>query len=413
MTDLVENTEWAQGIYQLETTDPVLGGPTGIMNQQAKQLAARTAYLRKIGMPEWDAKVAYPANAFVQDAGKTWKAKTASINKKPSTNAANWLEWGLDLDALTAKFAPLASPTFTGSPTTPTPPQFDNDQSIANMAALQAAGLHFQGKMGVGISGNVTLGLEHAGHWFEVKKAGAIVGLPSVAALPSGLLTYTFKSLVDWTLQAAAGETISAVGGVVKNTLVVKAGESLTVVCNGSGQPWYVVIAGFSLATLDTLLAARGSTSPGKLAYFAMATAPSGWLKANGAAVSRTTYAALFSAIGTTHGAGDGTKTFNLPDRRGEFLRGLDDGRGVDPGRAIGTWQAAAVANHTHQLTLTTGNAVANYLSSSQGPDGTLQFPLGRDVATSPSVSSTSISSNVGGAENRVRNFADLICIKY
>jgi microcystin-dependent protein len=51
-----------------------------------------------------------------------------------------------------------------------------------------------------------------------------------------------------------------------------------------------------------------------------------GWLKCNGAAVSRSTYAVLFAAIGTLYGAGDGTTTFNLPDYRGEFLRGLDDG---------------------------------------------------------------------------------------
>ncbi|MCK9131735.1 phage tail protein [Haemophilus influenzae] len=64
----------------------------------------------------------------------------------------------------------------------------------------------------------------------------------------------------------------------------------------------------------------------GEVAFFARTTPPSGWLKANGAAVSRTTYAALFAAIGTTFGAGDGSSTFNLPDLRGEFVRGLDDG---------------------------------------------------------------------------------------
>ncbi|WP_197369874.1 phage tail protein, partial [Ralstonia pseudosolanacearum] len=64
----------------------------------------------------------------------------------------------------------------------------------------------------------------------------------------------------------------------------------------------------------------------GLIGYFARSTAPSGWLKANGAAVSRTTYAALYAEIGTTFGAGDGAATFNLPDLRGEFLRGWDDG---------------------------------------------------------------------------------------
>ena len=54
----------------------------------------------------------------------------------------------------------------------------------------------------------------------------------------------------------------------------------------------------------------------GMIASFATATPPTGWLVANGAAVSRTTFAALFAAVGTTWGAGDGSTTFNLPDLR-------------------------------------------------------------------------------------------------
>ena len=79
----------------------------------------------------------------------------------------------------------------------------------------------------------------------------------------------------------------------------------------------------------------------GQVGFFAMTTPPAGWLKADGAAVSRTTYAALFAAIGTTYGIGNGTSTFNLPDLRGEFLRCVDDGKGVDAGRVLGSSQAA------------------------------------------------------------------------
>ncbi len=59
---------------------------------------------------------------------------------------------------------------------------------------------------------------------------------------------------------------------------------------------------------------------------------PQGWLLCDGSEVSRTTYARLFAALGTTAGAGDGATTFNLPDYRGYFLRGLDQGAGRDPG---------------------------------------------------------------------------------
>lgn len=58
---------------------------------------------------------------------------------------------------------------------------------------------------------------------------------------------------------------------------------------------------------------------------------PDGWPLCDGSAVSRTTYDALFKVIGTLHGTGDGVNTFNLPDYRGRFQRGVDDGTGRDP----------------------------------------------------------------------------------
>jgi len=94
---------------------------------------------------------------------------------------------------------------------------------------------------------------------------------------------------------------------------------------------------------------------PGAVMSFARSTAPVGWLKANGAAVSRTAYPDLFATIGTTWGAGDGFNTFNLPDLRGEFIRGWDDGRGVDSGRVIGTRQDQSIQSHSHTGTTNGG----------------------------------------------------------
>ena len=93
---------------------------------------------------------------------------------------------------------------------------------------------------------------------------------------------------------------------------------------------------------------AEAIVPPGAVMYFARNTAPSGWLKCNGAAISRTAYAKLFAAIGTVFGAGDGFTTFNLPDLRGEFVRGWDDGRGADGGRAFGSFQDGMIQSHSH-----------------------------------------------------------------
>jgi microcystin-dependent protein len=90
----------------------------------------------------------------------------------------------------------------------------------------------------------------------------------------------------------------------------------------------------------------------GAVLAFAGATPPPGFLLCDGAEVSRETYKALFDVIGTAYGEGDGSTTFKLPDLRGEFVRGLDAGRGADPepGRALGSGQGASLAAHRHAI---------------------------------------------------------------
>jgi microcystin-dependent protein len=86
------------------------------------------------------------------------------------------------------------------------------------------------------------------------------------------------------------------------------------------------------------------ATPPGTVVAFAGPTVPSGWLLCDGSAVSRTTYAGLFGAIGVANGGGDGTTTFNLPDYRGLFLRGVDGAAGRDPESATRASPQAGVA---------------------------------------------------------------------
>jgi phage-related tail fiber protein len=99
---------------------------------------------------------------------------------------------------------------------------------------------------------------------------------------------------------------------------------------------------------VQVLLGLGQLSPPGMIAPFATVFAPSGWILCSGQAVLRATYPALFIAIGTYYGAGDGVTTFNLPDLRGQFVRGADVGRGIDPGRTIGSDQADAFKAHTH-----------------------------------------------------------------
>lgn len=139
---------------------------------------------------------------------------------------------------------------------------------------------------------------------------------------------------------------------------------------------------------------------PGAVSAFAVQSAPSGWLICNGQAVPRLTYPNLFAAIGTSFGSGDGTTTFNVPDLRGEFIRGWDSGRGVDSGRGFGTWQSDDYKSHSHGLPI--------------GRDGSLSmFSLDKDTPGNDSYSKTERSAPSGGNETRPRNIALLYCIKH
>ena len=89
----------------------------------------------------------------------------------------------------------------------------------------------------------------------------------------------------------------------------------------------------------------------GSVFCMAVATVPSGYLECNGAAVSRTTYAALFAVIGTQYGSTN-SSNFKVPDLRGEFVRGFDNGRGADSGRSVASFQGASNASHNHSISL-------------------------------------------------------------
>ena len=171
------------------------------------------------------------------------------------------------------------------------------------------------------------------------------------------------------------------------------------------GSDWSETFAAWHSGNLDPNTIFPVGTS----IDFAGPVAPAGFLKENGAAVSRATYARLFAVIGTTYGAGNGSTTFNLPESRGEGFRGLDDGRGVDPGRGLGSVQLDQVQGMAYQLLWGQGATGVGY----SGND-LRKFSL----ATTADQVSGPISDGVNGtprigAETRMRNVARLKCIKY
>lgn len=196
--------------------------------------------------------------------------------------------------------------------------------------------------------------------------------------------------------------------------------------------------------TLDRLVATvqQALLPAGAVQAFAMNAAPAGWLAANGSAVSRTAYAALFAAIGTTYGAGDGSTTFALPDLRGYFVRGAGTNGDGSASGTFGNKIADMVGQHNHTITdpghvhsiADPGHAHSSYAwtyyGGSQGGTGRWWFQGGGgtainsqdySVATSGSGTGISINNNKtgisvdnnSGTETRPKNIAMLYCIKF
>ncbi len=246
MANLPETPQWEEGIYQIEVSDPVLGGPDGISNRQGKQLASRTLYLKQ----------------QVEKGGSELAKHIAAAD--PHT-----------------QYAPKASPTFTGTPTAPTPANSDNSKKLATTE-------------------------------FVAKALAALAG-----SAPETL--DTLKELAD-----ALGNDPN-----FATTVLNKLAEKLAKDQHGADIPDPALF-------VKNLGLGEGSALPvGVPVPWPSATPPTGWLKCNGAAFSSEKYPNLAKAYPTN----------KLPDLRGEFIRGWDDGRGIDSGRNLLSAQNDAIQN--------------------------------------------------------------------
>jgi microcystin-dependent protein len=208
----------------------------------------------------------------------------------------------------------------------------------------------------------------------------------------------TVASVADGTVNIAAAGSITATGAVTRaltrGSIDVGNASGVSAPLAAGGADTVLTSDGTDLS----FVAASTGVPTGSIIYHAANSAPTGFLKANGATVSRSTYSALFAVIGTTFGAGDGSSTFLVPDLRGEFLRGWDDSRGIDSGRSFGSAQADQMEAHTHTY---------NKPASSGSSGGWGWYASNIAVTNTSSQGGTSNSS-----ENRPRNIALLACIK-
>lgn len=328
----------------------------------------------------------------------------------------------LQTNTFLALKAPLASPTFTGIVNVPTPTVGVKNKQAANTEYVEAAfaaligaapdALNNIAELAAAMGNDPNFAVTIANELAKKLKpgdygvGGNAVDFPdnnlSNSVAPSGLYRTSMGAL-----NAPPGVTVqgSLVRQEVWNSGVVQQwfGEHITGrlwrrACNsGAWSPsWAEIVMGIE----------------GAVVAFAMPTPPVGWVICNGAALSRTTYAALFARIGTTYGAGDGSTTFNVPDVRGKVVRAADLGSGVDPSRVFGSDQMDAFPDHGHINTVHSAYGASSAGSGGEflgaGAPGALQVSgrvLGAVALTGGSIRTAN--------ETRMKNIALLVCIKY
>ena len=256
------------------------------INQHLEALGERTNYLYTMGICPHNATFNYPIGAFCQDNGTVYRAQVGNAGKPPASNPAIWTR------------CPM-----TGAEIADAINLSDKQPVDATLTAL--AGLNT-----------------------SADRLIYATGADQFALTP---LTAFIRTLLDDADAATARATLGAA------PLASPALTGIPTAPTASTGTRSTQLATTAFVGAESQIAAP----TGSVYTFAGSTVPTGWLKCNGALLSRTTYAALFAVIGTTYGAGDGSTTFALPDLRGEFVRGFDDGRGVDAGRTLGSAQAA------------------------------------------------------------------------
>lgn len=239
------------------------------------------------------------------------------------------------------------------------------------------------------LSGDTTL--TKATHMGNIVIGGTVTAtLPLTAGLVDGdIVCIKATPSAGMDIACNTGQTMpdAILYGGVANSLALFPSDS--VILTWKSGVWHITV--YSQINL--------STPVGAVLPFAMTGVPAGFLKCNGASLSRTTYARLFAAIGTTFGAADGTH-FTLPDLRGEFVRGWDDSRGIDAARAFGSTQADDLKAHIHD----------------SGTSGSISGGTSHAVTTfsTPSATTgTDATASTGGTETRPKNVALQYCIKY
>ena len=372
MGNLNETEKWEENIYQLETSDPVLGGADGISNRAPRQLANRTKWLKKKTEEAAQSLAEHVRSRNHPDATLTAKGFTqlSSATNSPSETLAatpKAVKAAYDLAAGKAPAShthpwsqitgvPAASLTAKGTVQLSSATDSQSETEAATPKAVKAAYDLAAGKAPV----------SHTHPWSQITgvpaaslTAKGTVQLSSAINSTSEILAATPKAVkaaydlangkqpADATLTALAGLATAA------DRLPYFTGADRAALATLTAIGRAIIAKGSIKDVLNYLGLGEGSALPvGVPVPWPTATPPAGWLKCDGRAFTKEQYPVLARVY----------PTLRLPDLRGEFIRGWDDGRKVDTGRDLLSRQdGTSFSHYAGNFDIGSGHSINNY----------------------------------------------------
>jgi len=303
------------------------------------------------------------------------------------------------------------------------------------------------------LSGNVTVSSNSSGAALKVTQTGTGAIFVAQNSADPNLIPFIVNASNNVGIQTSApgaaldvannGAIWLSNSGVARSIISADGSNSYysaegarSIVLKANGTTLFTINTTNATATIPIVLPADPTTAlqastkqyvdtvmpSGMIMPFAGTSAPTSWLACNGAAISRSTYATLYNAIGTTWGTGDGSTTFNVPDLRGMFLRGTGtNATGSSSGAvgpSVGTYAADTYLNHSHTATST--DSGHTHSINSTGPNGAgggglPGFGTGTTYSTNTgtaNITTTVATSTTGGTETKPKNYGVLYIIK-
>ncbi|KVG24745.1 gp53-like domain-containing protein [Burkholderia ubonensis] len=261
MAKLVESSQWEEDLYQIETSDPVEGGPDGVSNRQAKQLGGRTRYLKQqveqsqTGLAghvaAGDPHPQYATKAdLAQELGNLVGQAPESLNtlKEFADALGKDPNFATTMTNALALKAPIDSPVFTGTPKGPMPALFDNSDKLASTGFVQRALGNMQTGARVQSAANASFSASHAGGSYTLEVASTTYALPSLASVKPGA-TFEFLATVNAATVATAGADKMMTGSLVSSsTCVLNNGDTAKFVSDGT---YWVLVSGSAALRLS------------------------------------------------------------------------------------------------------------------------------------------------------------------